>query len=67
MNIKDQPDIQYEYIREQMLKQYVLLYLKDGKTDMFKMDNKDFVDLDPYDAADQVLARIEQVYYQSLK
>lgn len=61
------PDVQYAYMREQMLKQYVLLYLAEGKYDMFGDQGKDFADLEPQEAADQVLQKIESVYFQSLR
>ena len=60
-------DVQYAYMREQMLKQYVLLYLAEGKYDMFGDQGKDFADLEPQEAADQVLQKIESVYFQSLR
>lgn len=67
LNVSDYPDVQHGYIREQMLKQYVLLYLAEGKYDMFGEQGKEFVELDPQEATDQVLQKIESVYYQSLK
>lgn len=67
LNVQDYPDIQHEYLREQMMKQYVLLYLGEGKYDMFTEHGKDFAELEPQEAADQVLERIESVYAQSLK
>lgn len=67
LNVQDYPDIQHEYLREQMLKQYVLLYLAEGKYDMFGVEGKDFTDLEPQEAADQVLEKIENVYYRSLE
>lgn len=67
LNLSGYSDIQHDYIREQMLKQYVLLYLAEGKYDMFGEQGKDFVELEPQDAADRVLQKIESVYYQSLK
>lgn len=67
LNVSDYPDVQHEYMREQMLKQYVLLYLAEGKYDMFGEKGKNFVDLEPQEAADQVLQKIESVYYQSLR
>lgn len=67
LNVKDYPDIQHEYLREQMLKQYVLLYLAEGKYDMFGAEGKDFADLEPQEAADQVIEKIENVYYRSLE
>ena len=67
LSVSDNPDVQHEYIREQMLKQYVLLYLAEGKYDMFGEEGKAFADLEPQEAADQVIQKIESVYYESLK
>ena len=67
LNVADYPDIQHDYMKEQLLKQYVLLYLAEGKYDMFGMQGKDFTDLEPQEAAEQILQKIESVYYQSLK
>jgi hypothetical protein len=66
LNLKDYPEIQHEYIREQMLKQYVLLYLGEGKYDMFNIGGDEFVKLEPQDAANIVLDKIEEIYYKSL-
>lgn len=67
LSVSDYPDVQHEYIREQMLKQYVLLYLAEGKYDMFGEQGKSFADLEPQEAADQVVQKIESVYYESLR
>lgn len=67
LSVSDYPDVQHEYIREQMLKQYVLLYLAEGKYDMFGEQGKAFADFEPQEAADQVVQKIESVYYESLK
>lgn len=67
LNVQDFPDIQHEYLREQMLKQYVLLYLAEGKYDMFGEQGSDFAELEPQEAADRVIEKIERVYSQSLK
>ena len=67
LNVSDYPDVQHDYIREQMLKQYVLLYLAEGKYDMFGEQGKDFANLEPQEAADCVLQKIESVYFQSLR
>ena len=67
LNVKDYPDVQYEYLREQMLKQYVLLYLAEGKYDMFVNQGMSFSDLEPQEAADQVIEKIESVYAHSLR
>lgn len=64
LNVKDYPDTQHEYMREQMLKQYVLLYLAEGKYEMF---GSEFADLEPHEAAGCVLEKIESVYWNSLK
>ena len=63
-NLDENPDIQHDYLREQMLKQYVLLYLDEGKYDVF---GEGFTDLEPQEAADKVIQKIENVFYQSLK
>ncbi len=67
LNVKDYPDFQHEYLREQMLKQYVLLYLAEGKYDMFGEQGKDFAEMEPQEATERVLDKIEGVYAQSLK
>lgn len=67
LKVSDNPDVQHDYMKEQMLKQYVLLYLAEGKYDMFGEQGKDFADLEPQEAADQVLQKIESVYFQSLR
>ena len=67
LNVSDFPDVQHDYMREQMLKEYILLYLEEGKYDMFGDQGKDFADLEPQEAAECVLEKIESVYYQSLK
>lgn len=67
LKVSDYPEVQHDYMREQMLKQYVLLYLAEGKYDMFGDQGKDFADLEPQEAADQVLQKIESVYFQSLR
>ncbi len=67
LNVQDYPEIQHEYLREQMLKQYVLLYLAEGKYDMFGAQSQDFIELEPQEAADRVIEKIERVYAQSLK
>ena len=67
LSVKDEEEFQYSYLREQMLKQYVLLYLAEGKYDMFKDENKDFTDLEPEEAVSRVMQKIEKVYYESLE
>ncbi len=67
LNTKDYPDIQHEYMREQMLKQYVLLYLAEGKYDMFGVKGSEFAELESQEAADRVIEKIERVYFESLK
>lgn len=64
LNLSDYPDVQHDYLREQMMKQYVLLYLDEGKYDVF---GDGFSELEPQEAADKVLQKIESVFYESLK
>ncbi len=63
--LEQMPEIQHEYIHEEMLKQYVLLYLEEGKYDMFGGED-DFSDMDPVTASEQVINKIEEIYYESL-
>ena len=64
--ISDFPEIQHEYMYEQVMKQYVLLYLSEGKYDMFSLDGENFQELDPVSASERVIEKIEKVFYQSL-
>ena len=66
-SLADYPEVQHEYLREQMLKQFVLLYLAEGKYDMFGNDGEDFRNLEPQEAVDRVMNKVENVYYQSLR
>ena len=67
LKFKDAPDVQHEYLKEQMLKQYVLLYMKESKFDMFNMQGENFEDLSPQDAVEQVMEKIENIYAEALK
>lgn len=46
------------------MKQYVLLYLDEGKYDVF---GEGFSDLEPQEGAEKVLQKVESVFYESLK
>ena len=65
--VSDYPEVQHEYIREQMLKQYVMLYLEEGRYDMFNVSGQIFTELEPQEAAEQVLNKMESVYSKSLR
>lgn len=67
LNLQELPGIQTEYLREQMLKQFVLLYLSEGRYDMFNVNDSEFVELEPHEAVPRVIEKIESVYYSSLK
>lgn len=64
LNLVDYPEIQHDYLKEQMMKQYVMLYLDEGKYDVF---GEGFADLEPQEAADKVMLKVETVYYASLR
>ena len=66
-NMEAYPDLQMAYLREQMLKQYVLLYLSEGRYDMFGDIDNNFLNLEPQEAAEQVLEKIEKIYHKSLE
>lgn len=67
LSLAEYPELQYEYLREQMMKQFVLLYLAEGKYDMFSKGNDDFRELEAQEAAERVINKIEKVYYDSLR
>lgn len=59
-------DRETEYLHEQMLKQYVLLYLAEEKYSMFCKEGQKFEDLDQLTVIEQVNLTIEEIYYKSL-
>lgn len=67
LNLQYYLEAQNEYLREQMLKQYVLLYLSEGCYDMFGEAGSEFAELEPQEAAPRVIDKIEAVYNASLK
>lgn len=66
INVADYPELQHEYLRERMLHEYVLMYLTEGKYDMFGQEGQDFAECEPQEAVDAVMSKIEEVYYKSL-
>lgn len=66
-SLSDYPELQYSYLKELMLKEYVLLYLAEGKYDMFNEAGKEFGSLDPQEAVFHVIDKIERIYNQSLR
>ena len=50
-----------------MLKQAVLLYLAEGKYDMFGISEDDFSKLDPYDAVNTILYKLDNIIYEKFK
>lgn len=67
VKIQDDEEMQREYLTEQMLKQFVLLYLGEGKYDMFNDGSEKFEGMDQLKSIDQVLNKIERVYYENLR
>ena len=53
-------------MKQEMLKQYVLLYLEEGKYSMFG-DGKDITTMDPIEAGKCIMDKIEEVYERSFK
>lgn len=60
-------ELQREYIYQEMLKQIVLIYLAEGKYDMFGISEDDYLKLDPYEAANVIMDKIESIYYENFK
>ncbi len=65
--IKYDPDLQYEYCREQMLKQFVLIYLKEGEFQVFDLKADEINNLDPYCLVETFLNKVENTFYKSLE
>jgi len=66
MSISDDEVRQRQYIKEEMLKQCVLLYLAAGKYNTFS-EEKHMEEMDPFELVDCVIRKIEEVYSRSLK
>lgn len=54
------------YMKQEMLKQYVLLYLEEGKTGMFENDKK-FSEMEPLEVNTVIMNKIEEVYKKSFE
>lgn len=64
--IRDDEVRQKEYIHEEMLKQYVMLYLSDARYEKFFGPSEDIDNMTPLDITKKVMDRIEMVYAASL-
>ena len=66
--IGNDEDMQESYCREQMLKQFIILYLKEGKYDILQLaSGLDINDLSPAEVVDEVMYRIDYTYTESLR
>lgn len=54
------------YMKQEMLKQYVLLYLEEGKYGMFG-NGEDITQMDPIEAGKCIMDKVEEVYQKSFK
>ena len=52
------------YMKQEMLKQYVLLYLEEGKYSMFG-NGEDITKMDPIEAGKCIMDKVEEVYQRS--
>ncbi|MDD4111209.1 MAG: hypothetical protein PHS54_06700 [Clostridia bacterium] len=64
--VKDQEEVQLFYITDQMIKQYILIYLAEGKYSMFAENGEDFLTLDPITINKRVMDKIEKTYFKHL-
>lgn len=64
--VKGDEEAQREYCKEQMLRQFVLLYLREGKYDVFGLSQEELDNIDPIDLIDKISYQIEFVYRRSL-
>lgn len=65
--VRDYNELQRNYIREHMLRQYVLLYLHEEKYSMFLEDGKTFADYDIADGNQIIERKIEKVLSESFR
>lgn len=65
-SVSGNEESEMEYLREQALKQVVLLYMKEGKLSKFAKTGDNFNDLDPETAVEHVEDLIEQVNQSNL-
>ncbi|MGE9965707.1 hypothetical protein ACQRAW_12925 [Fusicatenibacter saccharivorans] len=54
------------YMKQEMLKQYVLLYLEEGKYSMFG-NGEDITQMDPIEAGKCIMDKVEEVYQKSFQ
>ena len=66
IRVSEDPELVHQYNFEQMLRQYVMMYLAEGQFDMFKVGDEEFLDLDPVKAAEKVIDKVEEVYFASI-
>lgn len=64
--LADHPEMQHHYMFEQMLRQYVLIYLAEGQFSMFQSGDEEFLNMDPVAASQKVMDQVEEIYYTSL-
>jgi len=66
LSVKDNEEYQRDYLKEQMLKQFILLYVKEGKLEKFSNGTDTFESMEPQEAVEKVFDLIEEVYSKSL-
>lgn len=64
VRISNNQKAQREYLMEMMLKQYALLYIAEGKTNIY---GDDFDELEPAEAVNAVVEKVEELYYESFQ
>lgn len=62
LKVEDNPDIQHAYMREQILKQYVLLYLAEGKYDMFGEQGKTLLNLNHKKQQNKFCKKLKHIF-----
>lgn len=64
--VENSGEMEVHYLHEQMLKQYVLLYLSEQRYNLFLREGEDISDLDPATLVDRIERKIENTYKKSL-
>ena len=67
MALSGDPEEQHAYLKEHLLKQYVLIFWKERKYEAFGITSEEVDDRDPADLLDIVMTKIEETLFRSME
>lgn len=65
--LSEDEDSQKDYLREQMLKQYVMIFWKEHRYEAFGLTSDDLDETDPSDLLDIIMDKIEETLFKSME